>query len=253
MSMISYYTMIDKKLVLPCVNGEGRAAGLILWDFDGTLTQSHPMWRRSFAEAFNAESGRRKITWKEVPFLPRVFLWDHWDEPHVNLSHPEAYWEYMAERFEPIHRKMGLNPAQARRAARGVRDRVLDHRSYRLFPETRDILDFLRGKGWRQAVLSNHVPELPLIIRKLGLESYFEAVISSGSAGYEKPHPGIFHAALERLKPKGAVWMVGDNLIADALGARDQGIPSILVRKPAKEFSRKVDDLWGVLGIILGS
>ena len=130
---------------------------------------------------------------------------------------------------------------------------VLDSSSYRLHPETGSVLELLGRAGWRQAILSNHVPELADIVKALGIATQFEAVLSSGNLGYEKPHPAIYRAALDRLKPLARVWMVGDNLVADALGARNAGISSILVRQPRKDFNLKAGDLWGAARIILGS
>ena len=41
-------------------------------------------------------------------------------------------------------------------------------------------LEHLRRKGWRQTVVSNHVPEFDGIVDTLGISGFFGAVVSSG-------------------------------------------------------------------------
>ena len=53
----------------------------------------------------------------------------------------------------------------------------------------------------------------------------------SASTGYEKPNPEAWYIALRNLDPDTRVIMVGDNVNADARGAEQIGLPSILVRK----------------------
>ena len=49
--------------------------------------------------------------------------------------------------------------------------------------------------------------------------------------GYEKPHPQVFLQALAIFDNPQTIWMIGDNIEADILGAQAVGIPAILVRQ----------------------
>ena len=89
----------------------------------------------------------------------------------------------------------------------------------------------MRSHGWEQAILSNHIPELPDIVEALGLTQYVQAVLSSALMGYEKPHPQAFLQALAIFDNPQTIWMIGDNIEADILGAQAVGIPAILVRQ----------------------
>jgi HAD superfamily hydrolase (TIGR01549 family) len=99
-------------------------------------------------------------------------------------------------------------------------------------------------------VVSNHVPELPTLIDALGLSSFFDAVISSGVVGYEKPHRRMFETAREHTIFDRTIWMVGDNPSADCVAAVAFGVKAILVRA-AGRFEPRVDDLWGVLRLVI--
>ena len=80
------------------------------------------------------------------------------------------------------------------------------------------------------SVLSNHVPELPCLIDGLGLSSLIHRTINSAETGFEKPNPLAFQAALAALDYPSQVWMIGDNVNADVMGAESVGLRAILVR-----------------------
>jgi putative hydrolase of the HAD superfamily len=61
--------------------------------------------------------------------------------------------------------------------------------------------------------------------------------------GYEKPHPQAFLQALDMLGRSQTVWMIGDNIEADVLGAQVVGIPAILVRKEDTRATYAFSDL----------
>src|SRR5262249_56003304 len=66
------------------------------------------------------------------------------------------------------------------------------------------------------------------IIDKLGMTSFFDAMVVSGQLGYRKPHPRVFLELLDQLgTPKEQTAFVGDNLEADIHGARQMGIQPI--------------------------
>lgn len=122
--------------------------------------------------------------------------------------------------------------------------------AWRIFPEVRDALGELRRLGYRLGVLSNWDSRLPDLLAALDLETHFEAVTYSAAAGYEKPHPAIFAAALAALdvEPSRAVH-IGDRLDEDYAGARAAGMRAVLVRRePSSETLRREVRRWGEEG-----
>jgi putative hydrolase of the HAD superfamily len=117
---------------------------------------------------------------------------------------------------------------------------------WRLFDDTRLILEELQLEGWTHAILSNHVPELPSIIEGLGIRDLFVSITNSAETGFEKPHPRAFQSALATLHNPTNVWMIGDNIHADVLGAESAGIKAILIRNEDERVPRATKDLAGV-------
>lgn len=67
-------------------------------------------------------------------------------------------------------------------------------------------------------------------IKKLGLEKYCKALVTSEEAGHEKPHPYMFIMALEKLGLKtDEVCMIGDSFKKDIFGATNLGVAAIWI------------------------
>ena len=72
--------------------------------------------------------------------------------------------------------------------------------------------------------------------RRFGLSDAIDIVVSSHSAGWQKPHPAIFDRALGQAGVRAEEsFMVGDRLDADVLGASRIGMRSILRRTTHKQ------------------
>lgn len=101
---------------------------------------------------------------------------------------------------------------------------------YAPYPEVPEVLEELRRRGYRLAVVSNWEPDLPDVLRRVGLLDAFEVVVASAVVGAAKPDPRIFRVALDalRLEPHTAVH-VGDSYEADVQGARAAGIQPVLL------------------------
>ena len=88
------------------------------------------------------------------------------------------------------------------------------------------VLSELTGRGYLLGLVSNHVllPQLRKV-KTMGMESYFNAIVTSEEAGAEKPEPRVFELALDRLGAHaGDTVFVGDNPAGDIRGAIGAGI-----------------------------
>ncbi|MCS7172575.1 MAG: HAD-IA family hydrolase [Armatimonadetes bacterium] len=101
---------------------------------------------------------------------------------------------------------------------------------YTPYPEVPRVLEELRRRGYRLGVVSNWEPDLPDVLRRVGLLDAFEVVVASAVVGAAKPDPRIFRVALDalRLEPHLSVH-VGDSYEADVQGARAAGIHPVLL------------------------
>ena len=125
-----------------------------------------------------------------------------------------------------------------------------------LFPYTKEILEYLSKKKYKLYILTNGFPEVQA--RKLentGIGNYFDAVITSEDAGYQKPNVRIFQYALSIAKvPVKKCIMIGDDWDADICGAKNAGINQIFFNpykkihkgKPTYEIS-SLDEIKKIL------
>lgn len=105
-----------------------------------------------------------------------------------------------------------------------------NQRIFRLFEDTLPALEALKAQGIRLAVISNWDYSLHRVLRQLGITPYFEVVLASLEEGVEKPEPGLFQVAMDRLGVKPHVTLhVGDDPVDDYQGAKTFGMRAALV------------------------
>lgn len=97
-----------------------------------------------------------------------------------------------------------------------------------LIENTIEILHYLKPK-YELHIITNgfeEVQDAKLI--NSNIEHFFTHIINSEIAGVKKPNPMIFELALDKakVKPKNTV-MIGDNLEADIIGAKNIGMNTI--------------------------
>lgn len=117
-------------------------------------------------------------------------------------------------------------------------DRYIDathevwHRSFSVPDEARELLDELRRRGLRLAIVSNTATPGRLIrplLAEQGLAERVDTIVLSSEHGKRKPHAAIFEAALAELgvAPERALF-VGDRRYQDMLGAKQLGMRTAL-------------------------
>jgi putative hydrolase of the HAD superfamily len=206
---------------------------ILLWDFDGTLARREGGWTGTLHAILREHEPDLPVTLEDVrPWLQAGFPWHTPDVPHTHLNDSaERWWQELEPLFGRAFEQVGVAAQRAQRLAALVRPTYLREDTWGLYPDALPTLQRLTELGWEHAILSNHVPELPLIVEWLGVAPWVERVFNSATLGYEKPHPRIFAQALEALASSEVSWMIGDNYQADVLGARGAGLPAILVRR----------------------
>lgn len=205
---------------------------VILWDFDGTLAWREGVWSGALLEALDQHCPGHGFCRDDIhPRIRPGFPWNSPEVEHPHLNRPDRWWAALCEHLAWVFRDLGFDADEAEALAISTRIIYTDATSFALFDDTVPTLETLREAGWRHVILSNHVPELPNLVRELGLLPLFGDVISSALIGYEKPHPEAYAIGLRAAGEPDEVWMVGDNIVADVQGAEAVGIPAILVRR----------------------
>ena len=201
-----------------------------VFDFDGTLAHRPGMWGRCLFEVLEQHRPGHGATLEDLrPHLRDGFPWHRHDVAHPELTDADAWWDALGPLLDRAYAAVGVAPADLMQLRRAVRDHYCDPAHFQLYEDTRPALELARASGRRSVILSNHVPELTSIVDELGLGHLVDEVLTSARTGYEKPHPEAFRLALGGVDPSRAC-VIGDNPIADKLGAERAGLRAILVR-----------------------
>jgi len=119
-----------------------------------------------------------------------------------------------------------------------------------------DTLNYAKSAGYQMHIVTNGFTEIQA--RKLassGISHFFENVITFENANARKPDPGIFAFALESARAaKDESIMIGDNWIADVLGAKQFGIDTVYYNPAGLKFDqdptydiRRLEELRAIL------
>ncbi len=102
----------------------------------------------------------------------------------------------------------------------------------RLFEGVKDFLDDLRIAGIPTAIVTDLTAQIQF--RKIvyfGLDHYFDYIVTSEEAGFDKPHAAPFEIAVAKMRPQGTcIWMIGDNPENDIGGAK-KAINAVTLQK----------------------
>jgi putative hydrolase of the HAD superfamily len=224
-----------------------------MWDFDGTLAQRPGLWGGCVIEVLDEYEPGHGVTLDRIRReLRDRFPWHAPEVAHPELGDPVDWWRHVEAIVADAMQRAGVAADRAPALARAMHERFVDPgRGWALYADTIAALRACAAAGWRNIVLSNHVPELERIARSLGLGPELERIFSSALIGYEKPNPEAFRHALAACGNPTQAWMVGDNIEADVHGAESVGLPAILVRRPG-ETRYHADGVDGAVAILLG-
>lgn len=141
------------------------------------------------------------------------------DPRHTDQQFWNIYYEELLSHL-PNHRDLlpelvaaARNSANWRMVPAGTREQLLELK-----------------KKYRLGIISNSDGHIADLFVHLGLGGCFETITDSGCVGFQKPHPEIFHAALQSLNvvPEDSVY-IGDVYSIDYTGARAVGMDAILM------------------------
>ena len=205
--------------------------GVVWWDFDATLVSRPVMWGEVALRVLDREAPGHTVAADTMTDLVYAGMpWHRPDHAHPDLGTPDQWWDAVNERYREIFTEVGHPELATAAALASIRADILDTTRYTVFDDVVPALERARAAGWRSMIVSNHIPELVQLVHGLDLTRHFDAIISSGVVGYEKPHRQLFEAALRHVRPGEVVWMIGDNPDADCRPVCDMGMNAVLVR-----------------------
>ena len=204
----------------------------VIFDFDMTLGFRTTMWTDTVKELLLENNVYATSEQIRPVTHGGVYPWSDPAVSHADFFKGRDWWETVSGNIADGLAENGIcSLKEAQSAMQGLRDRFCDTRYWKLFPDTLATLEKLTESGCSLALVSNHIPEARDIFNHLGLGAYFPRMVISSEEEYEKPHPAVLEKALGDFD-KDKTVLVGDNYIADVLGAIRFGMGAVLVRKP---------------------
>ncbi|GAB3331226.1 YjjG family noncanonical pyrimidine nucleotidase [Marivirga atlantica] len=117
-----------------------------------------------------------------------------------------------------------------------------------VLPYTFEVLEYLKPK-YQLHILTNGFNDVQYIkLENAKLNTFFDTVVTSDSAGYKKPMASIFKYAIDKADARmNESVMIGDNLQTDILGARNFGMDQIYFNPDKKVHEASVTHEIGCL------
>lgn len=101
-----------------------------------------------------------------------------------------------------------------------------------LAKETKETLDELRRRGMKLAIGSSSKNAV-LILSRLGLEGYFDAIADGTQIGRSKPDPEVFQKAAQHLGVEASDCLVVEDAVAGIQAAQAAGMDSAAIAEAA--------------------
>ena len=185
---------------------------VLIFDFDDTLGCREKYCYRTFCEILDRVAPGLD-PWEREMILQQMMIYDQ------NGTVPRAY---IRERLlEKFGIELGEDIQECWNATQW--------RNTVLYSDTREVLEELKRRGYRLAVLTNGSLEGQSgKLRQSGLLDLLEEVLISGQTRYKKPDPRIFRQLMDKMgvTPQECVF-VGDQFRNDIYGAHEAGIRPI--------------------------
>lgn len=121
----------------------------------------------------------------------------------------------------------------------------------KVMPGTFEVLEAFNGK-YKQHIITNGFMEVQEVKQTgSGLRPYFDIVVCSEEVGEKKPHPDVFHFAMNKAsaKPEESV-MIGDGIEVDAVGANKVGMTGIWFNPNGQECTEDVIEITALTDLL---
>lgn len=204
-----------------------NARRAVLWDLDGTLVDSEEYHWQSWQHALALDGLRVTYDDFKNTFGQRnEAILRGWLGADTHVDRINRIADAKETEYRRLAAEHGLTP----------------------LPGAAEWLVRLHADGWNQAIASS-APRLnvDVMLRALGLEPYFDAIVASEDVTRGKPAPEVFLAAATRLGVSRDRCVVVEDAAAGIEAARRAGMRSIGVSRAATlradVFVRSLEDL----------
>ncbi len=197
----------------------------VFFDRDDTLTHGNEQKRVWMQDTISQWSGRAY----ELPYEKMTALFHAAGYGSVkDVETEKAFWKRY---YCCLLKGEGISESLGTRSIMLFNELWCENNPPIPYPETVEVLECFRSRGYRMGVISNTSPSLELTLQKAGIAKYFTSFTASSLAGASKPSPIIFNAALRAQGVTAAESLYVDDYDVLADGAREQGFTSFFINR----------------------
>ena len=201
----------------------------VIFDMDGLLIDSEPLWQ---------EAGIAGLAPYNIKLTTEQYLHS------TGLRTPEwlAYW------FNLYGVAVDDIPAQAR----AIEDDAMERIRLRgtALPGVEHIINFFLGTCYRLAIASSSPKRLiDVVVDKLGVRNYMDAIVSAETLSYGKPHPQVFLDCAQTLQVDPLDCVVFEDSFNGMIAAKAAKMKCVVVPVAAQYNAPK----WGAADLRLRS
>lgn len=202
----------------------------IFFDAGGTLLYPHP----SVGEIYQTVAARHGCS-AEAAFLERLFrsAWQRRDglndfTRHATEKDERTWWREIVH--EVISEAGGIEDFE--NFFGELYEQFGGAASWRLFPETLEVIHEIRKRGKKIVIVSNWDSRLFRICEEFQIRHLFEDILASAVVGASKPNRAIFDLALKKAGVEASEAVhIGDSMKDDIQGALAAGIHAIWINR----------------------
>lgn len=196
-----------------------RALKAVIFDMDGVLIDSEPLWRRAMIAGFN-EAG---IAFTEADCRKTM---------GIRINEVILYWlnHYGLSTIDPIELE------------NKIISRLLEliATEGKMIPGMAGILGFCRKKKIKMGLATSSSNQLmQAILQKLGLKDTFHSAVSAEHMTYGKPHPEVFITCAAQLGIPASQCIVIEDSLNGVIAARAAQMKVVAVPEPGHQHKEK--------------
>jgi 2-haloacid dehalogenase len=205
---------------MPQASTDTAARGYYVFDAYGTLFNLHAAAERH-KDAIGPKWQQLSQTWRTKHI---EYTWVH------SLSgQPATFWDLAQRSLDHAIVSVGVTVSAE------IRGKLLAaYRTMDAYPEVAEVLEALKARGARLAILSNGDPDmLDDAVRAARLDGLLDAVLSVTSVGIFKPAPAVYRLATERFGCQPGDISFQSSNRWDIAGAKAFGFHTVWINRTA--------------------
>lgn len=208
---------------------------MIFFDIDRTLLDYDYAEREGILAFFRTNS--------IFSFTPQqsIETWKQLSEKYFKkfLANEMSFQEQKRARMMDLFKKVEMNLTEQEADDQFEVYLSLYQKNWKVYPDVVEVLNKLKRRNFPLGVISNgDYQQQVKKLERIGVETYFDCVITSSKVDAAKPEKSIFLEACSQMNiPPKSSYYIGDRLETDALGSHLAGMTGIWLNRKNSQQS----------------